>query len=322
MGSFATHFLFIIRMEILGIIGFLLAGYSVIANDSLQTLGTWISSNKSVKWYYLWMYASVILAGVIFYGHFSGDISYGRLETIPFETVQWYHLLAPLALVILTRFGIPVSTSFLVLSVFASSFILEKMLIKSFMGYGVAAIFAYVVWLVVSKFINEKSKPNPKYDKLWRVGQWMATGWLWVTWLQHDHANIAVFLPREHSLLFTSLIVLFYIIVLGWVFKEGGGKIQKLIQSKSNTKFVRSATIIDLIYAFTLYFFKELNNIPMSTTFVFVGLLAGRELGIYTSLLKPNNIKKVFPMIGKDFLKLLLGIGISLMIVLFIQSLK
>jgi hypothetical protein len=117
--------------------------------------------------------------------------------------------LLPLALVILTRFGIPVSTSFLVLSVFASSFILEKMLIKSFMGYGVAAIFAYVVWLIVSKFINEKSKPNPKYDKLWRVGQWMATGWLWVTWLQHDHANIAVFLPREHSLLGTSLIVLF-----------------------------------------------------------------------------------------------------------------
>ena len=76
------------------------------------------------------------------------------------------------------------------------------------------------------------------------------------------------------------------------------------------------------IYAFTLYFFKELNNIPMSTTFVFIGLLAGRELGIYTSLLKPNNIKKVFPMIGKDFLKLLLGIGISLLIVLFIQSLK
>ena len=40
MGGFATHFLFIIRMEIFGLIGFLLAGYSVIANDSLQTLGT------------------------------------------------------------------------------------------------------------------------------------------------------------------------------------------------------------------------------------------------------------------------------------------
>jgi len=306
-------------------VGFLFAAYSVIANDSVQTLGTWIASNNErFHWRTMWLAASSVLLWALWYGWFTygGDISYGRLNKIPFQEIQWYHALAPGLLLLLTRIGVPVSTSFLVLSVFASSFILEKMLIKSFMGYGVAAIFAYVVWLVVSKFINEKSKPNPKYDKLWRVGQWMATGWLWVTWLQHDHANIAVFLPREHSLLFTSLIVLFYIIVLGWVFKEGGGKIQKLIQSKSNTKFVRSATIIDLIYAFTLYFFKELNNIPMSTTFVFIGLLAGRELGIYTSLLKPNNIKKVFPMIGKDFLKLLLGIGISLLIVLFIQSLK
>jgi hypothetical protein len=309
-------------MEIFALLGFIFAGYSVIANDSLQTLGTWISSNKSVKWYYQWTFASVILAGVIFYGHFSGDVSYGRLERIPFETVEWYHVLAPLSLVLLTRIGIPVSTSFLVLSVFASSVVLEKMLMKSFMGYGVAAVFAYVVWLLVSKLVDEKSKPNPKWDRWWRVGQWFATGWLWTTWLQHDHANIAVFLPREHSLLGTTLIVVFYVSVLGWVFREGGGKIQKLIQSKSSTKFVRSATIIDLVYAFTLYFFKELNDIPMSTTFVFVGLLAGRELGIYTSLLKPNNMKKVFPMIGKDFLKLLLGIGISLLLVLFIQSLK
>lgn len=309
-------------MEIFALLCFIFAGYSVIANDSLQTLGTWISSNKSVKWYYQWTFASVILAGVIFYGHFSGDVSYGRLERIPFETVEWYHVLAPLSLVLLTRIGIPVSTSFLVLSVFASSVVLEKMLMKSFMGYGVAAVFAYVVWLLVSKLVDEKSKPNPKWDRWWRVGQWFATGWLWTTWLQHDHANIAVFLLREHSLLGTTLIVVFYVSVLGWVFREGGGKIQKLIQSKSSTKFVRSATIIDLVYAFTLYFFKELNDIPMSTTFVFVGLLAGRELGIYTSLLKPNNMKKVFPMIGKDFLKLLLGIGISLLLVLFIQSLK
>ena len=150
----------------------------------------------------------------------------------------------------------------------------------------------------------------------------MATGWLWITWLQHDHANIAVFLPREHTLLGTTLVVLFYVGVLGWVFREGGGKIQKVVQNKTNTQQVRSATIIDLIYAFTLYFFKELNNIPMSTTFVFVGLLAGRELGIQTWLLKPRNLKEVLPMVGKDFLKLLLGIGVSLAIVLFIQYIK
>ncbi|MBT4108909.1 MAG: hypothetical protein HOE34_02130, partial [Pelagibacterales bacterium] len=38
------------------IIGFLLAAYSVVANDSVQTLGTFIASNSQrFKWYYLWM---------------------------------------------------------------------------------------------------------------------------------------------------------------------------------------------------------------------------------------------------------------------------
>ena len=37
-------------------IGFLFAAYSVIANDSVQTLGTWIASNnQKVNWrHFLW----------------------------------------------------------------------------------------------------------------------------------------------------------------------------------------------------------------------------------------------------------------------------
>jgi len=36
------------------VIGFALAGYSVIANDSIQTLGTFIASKKKwFKWYVL-----------------------------------------------------------------------------------------------------------------------------------------------------------------------------------------------------------------------------------------------------------------------------
>ena len=306
-------------MEYLSIIGFLLAGYAVIANDSLQTLGTWLNSNKDIKWYYLWGFASIILMFVVFNGQYMGDVSYGRLDKIPYIEPSIWHVLAPLALLILTRKGIPVSTSFLVLSAFASTFVMEKMLIKSFLGYGVAAVTAYVVWFIVSKFIDEKTKPNPKYDKVWRVGQWLSTGFLWTQWLQHDHANIAVFLPREHTWFETSLIVVFYLAVLGYVFKSGGGKIQKLIISKTSTKFIRSATIIDLVYAFLLLYFKQYNNIPMSTTFVFVGMLAGRELALNTYNLKKNQLKKVFPLIGKDFLKLMFGIGVSLVLVLLIQ---
>lgn len=306
-------------MEYLPILGFLLAGYAVIANDSLQTLGTWLNSNKDIKWSWLWGFASVILMGVLFYGQYLGDSSYGRLDKIPYIEPSIYHILAPLALLILTRKGIPVSTSFLVLSAFASSFVMEKMLVKSFAGYGVAAIAAYLIWFIVSKFIDEKTKPNPKWDKWWRIGQWLSTGFLWIQWLQHDLANIAVFLPREQSWLGISLIAVFYLGVLGYVFKSGGGKIQKLLISKTSTKFIRSATIIDLVYAFLLLYFKQYNNIPMSTTFVFVGMLAGRELALNTYMNKKITIKKAFPLIGKDFLKLLLGISISVAIVIVIQ---
>jgi len=40
------------------------------------------------------------------------------------------------------------------------------------------------------------------------------------------------------------------------------------------------ATIVDIIYAAILYYFKDMNKIPMSTTWVFLGCIAGRELGM------------------------------------------
>jgi hypothetical protein len=54
-----------------------------------------------------------------------------------------------------TRIGVPVSTSFLVLSAFASTFVLEKMLMKSMMGYAVAAVAAYAIWIGVTKILDE-----------------------------------------------------------------------------------------------------------------------------------------------------------------------
>ena len=97
------------------IIGFGLAGYSVIANDSIQTLGTFIASKqKWFKWYTLASAASLVMIVAITWGWYSydGDISYGRLTRIPFQEIQWYHAVAPAILLALTRIGIPVSTTF------------------------------------------------------------------------------------------------------------------------------------------------------------------------------------------------------------------
>jgi len=307
-------------------LGFLLAAYSVIANDSVQTLGTWMASNRSVSKLYMWGAASSVLVLTLFYGWYinSGDISYGRLNKIPFVEVQWYHALAPALLLLLTRFGIPVSTSFLVLSAFASTFVLEKMLLKSMAGYAVAAVTAYVLWIIIT-YVSNKMPVGQIDDKgygenhnKWVVAQWVTTGFLWYTWLSHDIANIAVFLPREISLDLLLVICFVFVVALAFMFREGGGKIQNIVIEKNSTRYVRSATLIDAAYFVILYIFKEVNDIPMSTTWVFVGLLAGREFAI-ASLSGKTKFKKVFPLIGMDFLKMMIGLSASVAIVLLIH---
>ena len=304
------------------VIGFLFAGYSVIANDSVQTLGTWIASNNErFNWKVMWGAASAVLLYTLWYGWFTngGDISYGRLNKIPFQEIQWYHAMAPGLLLLLTRIGVPVSTSFLVLSAFASTFVLEKMLVKSMMGYAVAAVAAYVIWIIVSKIIDEVNDPvKEEHKRWWRIGQWVTTGFLWFTWLSHDMANIAVFLPRQIPWDLMIAISAVFVAGLWWMFREGGGKIQNIVLEKHNTRYVRSATIIDAVYWLILWFFKELNDIPMSTTWVFVGLLCGRELAMATMTGK-EKFKVVFPLIGKDFLKMMVGLAASVGVVLAIH---
>ena len=302
-------------------IGFLLAAYSVIANDSIQTLGTFLASNKEhFSWYTLWIAASIMMVFTISYGwvNYNGDIAYGRLTRIPFQEVQWYHAAAPAVLLLLTRKGVPVSTTFLVLSAFASFTVLEKMLMKSIVGYGAAALSAYLIWVILERYINEK-KDHPEHVKFWRVGQWVTSGWLWFAWLQHDMANIAVFLPRQLALSDLMMVLFSTVAILGYVFYTGGGRIQEVVINKHGTRFARSSTIINLVYAFILYFFKELNDLPMSTTWVFVGLLTGRELAI-SSVIEDYRFKYVFPIIAKDFGKMMFGLGASVAIVLIIHQ--
>jgi phosphate/sulfate permease len=206
-----------------------------------------------------------------------------------------------------------------VLSAFASTFVLEKMLMKSIMGYGLAAVVAYALWLLISKIVDEKEDVSENSRKIWRVMQWSSTGFLWFTWLSHDVANIAVFLPRELTVMQLILVIVFFIAGLGYIFYQRGGKIQDIVLAKQSTKYVRSATMIDLVYAFLLLYFKQLNNIPMSTTWVFVGLLCGRELALNTGLTKKGNLKSIFPIVAKDFLKLIVGLLVSVAIVLAIH---
>ena len=187
------------------------------------------------------------------------------------------------------------------------------------MGYGLAAVIAYAMWLIVSKYINEKfDKVKPNHRRAWVIAQWCTTGFLWYTWLSHDVANIAVFLERQLPLEQLFIIIVLLTALLFYIFWDRGGRIQKIVYSKTGTRYTRSATIIDFVYALILLYFKGYNDIPMSTTWVFVGLLCGRELAIAT-MNKEYKLRYVFPIIGKDFIKMIVGLSVSVAIVLTIH---
>lgn len=299
------------------VVGFILAAYSVVSNDSIQTLGTFLASNRDVSWWKLWIAASSVLVITLGTGWYlnGGDIAFGRLSAIPWPEYRFtiWHIIAPASLLVLTKFGVPVSTTFLVLSVFASSVVVEAMIMKSILGYAVAAATAFGLWFLISKIINEHEHMATDREKeIWRWLQWIGTGLLFSTWLMHDAANIAVYLPRilDGWIVIATLGIL--VVFLGYIFYTSGGKIQDIVLSKTGTRYVRSAAIINFVFAAILYFFKEMNGIPMSTTFVFCGLLAGRELAISYQHKTRQQKAIVFPMLTRDFMKLMLGLAISI----------
>lgn len=311
-------------------VGFILAAYSVVGNDVIQTLGTFLTSNEEkVKWYILWAFAAGIMAITLIYGwvQYDGDVSYARLSKYAdpreIEGFNWVYILPPLVLMVITRIGVPVSTSFLILTFFSFKN-LNDMVIKSVSGYLLAFFVAILLYLFVTKkleqrFINNKIKEENK--KWWTAAQWASTGFLWTQWLVQDFANIYVYLPRSlnFSHLIISLVIL--LVLLGYIFYSKGGAIQGIVRAKTNTADIRSATFVDLSYGIILLFFKELNNVPMSTTWVFLGLLAGREIALRYNLLKTVP-KATLIDVAKDLGKVFLGLVISIALVYIIQWLK
>ena len=123
------------------------------------------------------------------------------------------------------------------------------------------------------------------------------------------------------------------VLMQGYLFREKGGKIQQVVLTKSNTVDVRSATFIDLLYGLVLLFFKVdyipklfetmgmavpwPEKMPMSTTWVFLGLIAGREVGIALRL-RHRSRKKVTNLIFKDAGKAFFGSVVAVVLALFL----
>lgn len=310
--------------------GFALAAYSAIANDSIQTIGTFIISNQAKKWYWLWLFIGLIWVATITYSWFvfNGDVSFQLLTTPGLEKAPdnfvFLQLAAPIVLLIMTRMRWPVSTTFLLLNVFTyKANTIVSVMTKSFFGYVLAFVVAVLVWFILERFVENylKGKPRP----YWMVLQWITSGTLWAVWIMQDAANIAVFLPRQLDTIEFLAYTGFVFLGLGLIFYLKGDKIQDIINEKTNVADVRAATLVDLVYAVILFYFKMYNNVPMSTTWVFIGLLAGRELAI--AIGKHGKAKKrnawlvrAFRLARKDMLKALAGLIVSLILAVIINE--
>jgi len=315
--------------------GFLFAAYAAVANDSIQTLGTFIASNQDKKWWVLWLFIGGVFLLTHSYSYFfsdfvgafdsngnpigdgiaDGDVSHGRLLAKGFEkaptSFHFLQIAAPIFLLILTRLKMPVSTTFILLTSFAASpAAVGKVLGKSLSGYILAFLLGLIVFSLIAKLAKKYFVGEAKFG--WTIAQWITTGTLWSVWLMQDAANIAVYLPRSLSFGEFSGFAGALFIGLGFLLYYKGGRIQKIVTEKSVVTDVRFATLVDFVYCIILFYFKLYSQVPMSTTWVFIGLLGGRELGMALRNSGENSITKTFKLIIKDFSFAMIGLIVSI----------
>lgn len=305
-------------------IAFLLAAAAVVGNDSLQTLGPFLSSNRGRAPLALQIvFLAGITGSVLALGWWlnGGDPSWGRLAAFPVPAAfSWVDLLPPLAVLALTRWGAPLSTSVLLLTASVPAN-LGPVLLKSLAGYGLACLVGLLLYGLVLWLLERPEPAGAPDTPLWQALQWAATAWLWSQWLVHDLANIYVYLPRQLSAGALALSAAVLGLGLAALVLSGGGPIQQVVQGKSASSDLRSATVIDLVFGALLLALARLSPTPLSTTWVFLGLLAGRECGLALRL-RHRGAAELGGLLGLDLLKAAAGLGVSLAVGLLIQPLK
>ena len=175
------------------------------------------------------------------------------------------------------------------------------------------------LWLLEKRFSRSTESSSTALPKRWLILQWFSTAWLWCQWMIQNAASLYVYLPRRLSLeeLFLSIAVICAALAL--IFAWGGGPIQTIIRRKINIHDIRSATLIDLVFGMILFTRAlSMSMVPLSTTWVFLGLLAGRELALVARLHQSSPGQAIKQLAG-DLFKASIGVGVSLAVASSLQ---
>jgi hypothetical protein len=252
------------------------------------------------------------------------EVHFAILDNVTPRQINKYYLIAPLILLFLTHMGIPTSSTFLMLSVFLGRHDIFNMLTKTAASYFMSfAVSAYILSIILRRHRKYllNTVPEDKYAGLWNFLQIISTILLVINWLCFSVSNITVFLPRKldpHDFLLFMFILLF---TLASVLSNRGNRMQEILSSKKNANNVKVNVLINVLFSAVLFIFKVVNNVSIATTFVFLGILAGKEVAIVFSErdILGRTYKKTVLNILKDINKCILGVCISLVFVVLIN---
>ena len=184
-------------------------------------------------------------------------------------------------------------------------------------------MFGFILWKYIYPFFANKIQKYMNFtllevnnEKFWFIMQYLSTALLWFSWLFSNMSSALVFVPRQFDVKSLFVLLLFSSVIIYYLIDNMGGNMQQLIKNKKNTDNIKAATMINIVYGCLIYIFQFSVNIPISTTWVFIGLIAGREMAITSSknilvvsdIIHKNSVKRII----FDLLHAVLGVIISL----------
>ncbi len=305
-----------------GLLVSFLSTFSVIENSSFQMFGTFLTSNKNKSVFQIFFFIFAIFFITLAFEWFTngGRLDFDRLININYSSnVDFKSILAPLLLFFLTYKKIPVSTTFVLLSGFATKHTIDSMLTKTAASYLISFIFGYYIWYRLDRLLGGKIS-DFDYEKMnkWKNVQIISNIFLIVFWIMSNNSNLVVSLPRIFSVQYFIIYVLFCAISIFYVVFSRGGKIQSIIDAKNGLDNPKTNSIINVAFSLIILMFQCINTTPVATTWSFVGLLSGREFAL--SMRSFNGVKKVTLIkILRDLSVLIYGLLITLVYILFVK---
>jgi hypothetical protein len=317
---------FFAQKNIINWLAMIIASFAIVGNDSPQLIGTHLATRQDEKWYKTLAFVGVIFVvvlGLCWY-FYDGEVHFKILDNVSPRNINKYYLISPAILLFLTHNGIPTSSTFLVLSVFLNKANIMNMLTKTAASYFISfAASAYVFLKILRRYKKYllSASSNDRYISLWNQLQLASTILLVINWLCFSISNITVFLPRKLSLHDFLLFMFILLYTLASVLSNKSNKMQEILLSKSGANNLKINVLINMLFSAVLFIFKVINNVSIATTFVFLGILAGKEIAIASSEMDifGRNYKRTILTILRDINKCIFGVGVSLAFVTLIN---